>query len=121
MKRIVVSSLVFPAMRAGVFFAGSALPSGRDESVAVGMSAAMNEVIIGCFRMSIRPLALQLSFSLQQIKFESQKLLDLRGDILNLSVNVGDEAVMSDGGLRCRKHGLFLSEENILLMLSEVA
>lgn len=28
---------------------------------------------------------------------------------------------MRDGGLCCRKHGLFLSEENILLVLGEVA
>ena len=36
-------------------------------------------------------------------------------------INVLDEEVMRDGGLCCRKHGLFLSEENILLVLGEVA
>ena len=77
MKRIVVSSLWFPAMSAGVFLACSALPSGRDEAVAVGMSAAMNELVIGCIGFRCRPLALQLPFSLQQIKFECYKLLDL--------------------------------------------
>jgi hypothetical protein len=108
MKGIVASGLEFPAMGAGVFFAGSALPSGRDEAVACGIGAAMNELINGSFGGP--PLVLQLAFSLQQIKFESQKLFDLRGDILNLSVKVGYEAVMSDGGLCCRKHGLFLCE-----------
>ena len=91
-----------------MFFAGSALPSGRDEAVACGISAAMNELIKSSFGGP--PLLLQLSFGLQQIKFESLKLFDLRGDILDLSVKVGYEAVMSDGGLCCRKHGLFLCE-----------
>lgn len=77
-KRIVVSGLWFPAVRAGVFLACSALPSGRDEAVAVGMSAAMNELIIGCIGGRCPPLALQLPFSLQQIKFECLKLLDLQ-------------------------------------------
>jgi hypothetical protein len=120
-KRIVVSGLWFPAMRAGVFLACSALPSGRDESVAVGMSAAMNELIIGCIGIRCRPFALQLSFGLQQIRFEKRKLFDLQRDILNLCINVLDEDVMRDGGLCCRKHGLFLSEENVLLVLGEVA
>lgn len=120
-KRIVVSGLWFPAMSAGVFLACSALPSGRDEAVAVGMSAAMNELVIGCIGFRCRPFALQLPFSLQQIGFECQKLLDLQRDILNLCINVLDEDVMRDGGLCCRKHGLFLSEENVLLVLGEVA
>jgi hypothetical protein len=68
----------------------------------------MNELIKGSFGGT--PLVFQLPFSLQQINFESLKLFDLGGDILNLSVNVGYEAVMSDGGLCCRKHGLFLCE-----------
>ena len=105
---IVASGLEFPAMRAGVFFARSALPSGRDEAVACGIGAAMNELIKGGFGGT--PLVLQLPFSLQQITFESLKLFDLGGDILNLSVKVVYEAVMSDGGLCCRKHGLFLCE-----------
>ena len=74
----VKSGLWFPAMREGVFLACSALPSGRDEAVAVGMSAAMNELIIGCIGFRCSPFALQLPFSLQQIKFECLKLLDLQ-------------------------------------------
>ena len=42
-------------------------------------------------------------------------------NVLDLIVNVLDEFVMSDGGLSGREHGLFLSEENVLLMLCEFA
>lgn len=121
MKRIVASGLEFPAMRACVFLARSTLPSGRDEAVACGIGAVMNELINGCIGGRCPPLALQHMFCLQQINFECLKSLDLLRDILNLGINVGDEEVMRDGGLCCRKHGLFLSEENILLVLSEVA
>jgi len=38
-----------------------------------------------------------------------------------LVVNVLDEAVMSDGSLCGREHGLFLCEEYVLLVLCEVA
>ena len=48
-------------------------------------------------------------------------MFDLRGDVLNLVVNVLDEAVMGDGSLCGREHGLFLGEENVLLVLGEVA
>ena len=48
-------------------------------------------------------------------------MFDLRGDVLNLVVNVLDEAVMGDGSLCGREHGLFLGEENVLLVLCEVA
>ena len=41
---VIVSGLEFPAMRAGVLVAGGALPSGRDEAVACGISAAVNEL-----------------------------------------------------------------------------
>ncbi len=44
---IIVSSLEFPALRAGVFVACGTLPSGRDESIAVGISTAMNELVSG--------------------------------------------------------------------------
>ena len=69
-KRIVASGLEFPAMRAGVFLACSALPSGRDEAVACGIGAAVNELVIGCIGFRCSPFALQLPFSLQQIGFE---------------------------------------------------
>lgn len=42
-------------------------------------------------------------------------------DVFDLSVNVLDKFVMSDGSLSSREHGLFLCEKNELLMLSEVA
>ena len=38
--------LEFPAMGAGVLVAGGALPSGRDEAVACGISAAVNELFL---------------------------------------------------------------------------
>ena len=38
--------LEFPAMGAGVLVAGGALPSGRDEAVAGGISAAVNELFL---------------------------------------------------------------------------
>lgn len=41
--------------------------------------------------------------------------------ILNLIVNVLDELVMRDDSLSGRKHGLFLGEENVLLVLGELA
>ena len=69
-KRIVASGLEFPAMRAGVFLAGSALPSGRDEAVACGIGAAVNELLPRRCVGRCGSLALQLSFSLQQIGFE---------------------------------------------------
>lgn len=45
MVRIVAIGLDFPAMRASVLVTGGTLPSGRDESVAVVMSTAMNEFV----------------------------------------------------------------------------
>ena len=45
----------------------------------------------------------------------------MRGDVLNLFVNALDDAVMGDGSLCGREHGLFLGEENVLLVLGEVA
>jgi hypothetical protein len=42
MVRIVATVLEFPAMGASVLVTGCTLPSGRDESVAFGISTAMN-------------------------------------------------------------------------------
>ncbi len=42
---VIVSGLEFPAMGAGVLVAGGALPSGRDEAIAGGISAAVNELL----------------------------------------------------------------------------
>lgn len=66
-------------------------------------------------------LTLQLVLSVEQISLESLKLFYLCVNVLDLLVNVLDEAVMCDGSLCGREHGLFLGEENVLLMLSEVA
>lgn len=112
----------FPAIGAGVFFADAALPSGRDEAVAVGIGAAMDELIGDAIVMNAGGvMMLQLSFGLNEIIFVCDECLDLRIDIPDLIVNVFDELVMKDGGLCGRKHGLFLGEENVLLMLGEVA
>ena len=46
MVRIVAIVLEFPAMRASVLVTGGTLPSGRDESVAFGISTAMNELMV---------------------------------------------------------------------------
>ena len=45
-RGVIVCSLEFPAMGAGVLVAGGALPGGRDEAVAVGISAAVNELLL---------------------------------------------------------------------------
>jgi hypothetical protein len=118
---IIAVILGFPALRTRVFVACSAFPGRRDEPVAVGMSTAVNELLPRRCVGRCGSLALQLPFGLQQIKLESRKLFDLLRYILNLSVNVLDNEIVRDGGLCCRKHGLFLSEENILLMFSEFA
>ena len=43
MVGILAIGLEFPAIRAGVLVADAALPCGRDEAIAVGISAAVNE------------------------------------------------------------------------------
>ena len=62
------------------------------------------------------PMIKNASFSLHEIIAKGEKLLDLRGDVLDLSVNALNESVMCDGSLCCRKHGLFLCEENVFLV-----
>ena len=42
-------------------------------------------------------------------------------DILYLRIDVGNEPVMRDSSLCGGKHGLFLCEENVLLVLGEIA
>ena len=44
-RGVIAFSLEFPAMGAGVLVACGALPSGRDEAVAGGISAAVNELL----------------------------------------------------------------------------
>ena len=59
-------------MGACVIFTGGTFPSVRDEAVAFGMSAAMNE-LIGGIGMGVdgRVMLHQLSFCLHEINFES--------------------------------------------------
>lgn len=119
MQRIITIGLDLAAMSASVLLACAAFPSGRYETVAVGISATVNE-LIGCGG-SGRIMTLQLTFCLYKIVFVGDEGFDLCIDRLDLIVNVLDELVMCDGSLSCRKHGLFLSEENVLLMLCEFA
>ena len=65
--RVVIAfGLEFPAMCAGVLVAGGALPCGRDEAVAVGISAAVNEllclVVVVVLLLVFGTLTLKLSF-----------------------------------------------------------
>ena len=121
MVGIIAIGLEFPAVGTCVLVADAALPRGRDEAVAVRISAAVNELISGIVGSSGRVMTLQLPFCLNEIVFAVGEGFDLCIDILDLIVNVLDELVMNDGGLSCRKHGLFLSKENVLLMLGEFA
>ena len=120
MIRVIACRFEFSAVRAGVFFTGGALPSGRYESVAIGIRAAMNE---GIRRISVLSWSIphELTFGLHEIIFEGSECLDLCINVFDLIVNVFDLFVMSDSGLSGRKHGLFLREQNVLLMLSEVS
>ena len=65
---VIVSGLEFPAMRAGVLVAGAALPGGRDEAIAGGISAAVNEllclVVVVVVVVVRGVLTLKLSFGL---------------------------------------------------------
>ena len=65
--RVVIAfGLEVPAMCAGVLVAGGALPCGRDEAVAVGISAAVNEllclVVVVVLLLVFGTLTLKLSF-----------------------------------------------------------
>jgi len=119
---IIAFSLEFPAMGTGVFVTGGTLPSGRDEAVAVGISTAVNELFgVVLVHPLCGALTLQLMLGVHQIGLESLKLFNLCMNVLDLFVNALDEPVMRDGSLSCREHGLFLCEENVLLVLGEVA
>ena len=119
---IIAFSLEFPAMGTGVFVTGGTLPSGRHEAVAVGISTAVNELFgVVLVHPLCGALTLQLKLGVHQIGLESLKLIDLCLNVLDLVVNALDETVMRNGSLSCRKHGLFLCEENVLLVLGEIA
>ena len=121
MVRIIAIVLEFPAGRTGEFVTCGAFPSGRHEAIAVGISAAVNELISGIGGSSGRVMTLQLTFCLYEIVFVRHEGFDLRIDHPDLIINVLDELVMNDERLSGRKHGLFLGEENVLLMLGEFA
>jgi hypothetical protein len=104
---VISGGLKFPAMRAGVLVADATFPSGRDESIAIGISAAMNERFSENDRVR---LCGQLSASMKEVIFECDELLDLRMNILDLRIKRGEKFVMVERGLSGRKHGLFLSE-----------
>ena len=118
---VIAIGLEFPAVGTSMFFADAALPSGRDEAVAVGISATMDELIGVIGINGGRIMTLQLSFGLYEIIFALVEGFDLCIDIPDLIVNILDELVMNDGSLCGRKHGLFLGKENVLLMLGELA
>ena len=121
-QRIITCGHEFPAMRAGVLVAGCTLPCGRHEAVAVGISTAVNELFcVVLVHILCGTLPLQLILSEHQISLDSLKLLNLCLYVLELEVNALDEPVMRDGSLSGREHGLFLSEEDVLLVLSELA
>lgn len=127
MVRIVAFGLEFPAMRASELVTGGTLPSGRDEAVAARMSTAMNEfvVVVAVLRVFLvlwlRSMSSQVIFGVHQIGLECGKALYFSSNGLDLIINVVDESVVSDGNLSSRKHGLFLGEENVLLVLGELA
>ena len=123
---IVAFGLGFPAMRASELVTGGTLPSGRDESVAVVMSTAMNELVVALalrvfLVLWLRSMSSQVIFGVHQIGLECGKALYFSSNGLDLIINVVDESVVSDGNLSSRKHGLFLGEENVLLVLGELA
>jgi hypothetical protein len=112
MVRIVATVLEFPAMGASVLVTGCTLP--RDESVAFGISTAMNELIVvvvalGVF-LQMGVVSSQLKSGVHQIGLECLKALNFGINGLDLIINVVYEPVMSDGSLSGRKHGLFLGK-----------
>lgn len=116
---IMPGSLKFPAMCTGVLVASCTLPSGREKAIAFRISTAMYE-LLNIFSV-FGSLLHQLVLGSVQVKLECLKLLNLSVDILYLCIDAGNEAVMRNSSLCGREHGLFLSEENILLVLCEVA
>lgn len=118
---IIAIGFEFAAVRTGEFVTGGAFPSGRHEAIAVGISTAMYELISGIGGSSGRVVTLQLTFCLHEIVFVGDEGFDLCIDNPDLIINVPDELVMNDERLSGRKHGLFLGEENVLLMLGEFA
>ena len=116
---IIPSGLEFPAMGTRVFVAGGTLPSGRHKAIAVGISTSMHK-LLNVF-MIVRTLSHQLCLGSVQVILECLQLLHLSDDVLDLCSDAGNEPVMRNSSLRRREHGLFLSEENVLLVLGEIA
>ena len=104
---VISGGFKFPAMVAGVLVADATFPSGRDEAIAIGISAAMNERFSKNDRVR---LCGQLSASVREVIFECDECLDLSLNILDLRINAGEKFIMGECGLSGRKHGMFLSE-----------
>lgn len=104
--------LEFAAVCTCVLVTSGTLPSGRHEAVAFRIGAAMNEGVCVVIMVGVilHTMIHKASFCLHEITTKSEKLLDLRGDVLDLIVNALNEPVMGDGSLCCGKHGLFLCE-----------
>ena len=102
-----------------VLVASGTLPSGRQKAIAVGISTSMNE-LVNILKV-VGALSHQLILGHIQVILECLKLLHLSDDVLDLHVDVVNEAVVGDRSLCGGKHGLFLSEENILLVFGEIA
>jgi hypothetical protein len=71
--------------------------------------------------MLLWSIASQLIFGVHQIVLECEKTLNFGSNGLDLIINVLYESVMRDCSLCGREHGLFLGEENVLLVPSEFA
>jgi hypothetical protein len=119
MKSVIPRGLEFPAMRARMFVATGTLPSGRHKPIAFRISTPMYE-LLNIFK-NVGALTNQAIFGMIQIILELLELLDLSDDVLDLCIDVVNKTVMSECSLCGRKHGLFLSEENVLLVFGEFA
>lgn len=115
---IITRCLEFPAMRTRVLVASGTLPSGRHEAIATGISTAMNE-LLNMFNL-VGALSHQLVLGCIQVSLEFLKLLDLSDDVLDLCIDASNEPIMRNSSLCGGEHGLFLSEENVLLVLGEL-
>jgi len=116
-----VCGLEFAAVCTCVLVTSGTLPSGRDEPVAFGIGTAMNEGRVWKVVVMVGILLQELTFGNHKIIAKSGELLDLCGDVLDLIVNALNEPVMGDGSLCGGKHGLFLCEQNVLLVSCEFA
>jgi hypothetical protein len=81
----------------------------------------MNELITSIIVSSGRVVPHELSFCLNEIIPMGDEGFDLGVRVADLCIDIFDKFVVSHSCLRSRKHGLFLSEKDVLLVESEVA